>query len=76
MHLVGIRQDDNKGKIEQVYALKDSEHMQNVSYESGVVFVSKSQLLVYGCADGCSLVWDKDNAEPVYGLDHGESETP
>lgn len=76
VHLVGLRQDDNKGTIEQVYALKDSDQIQNVSYESGVTFVSKCQLLVYGCADGSSLVWNKDNAELVYELDHGESEIP
>lgn len=76
VHLVGIRQNDNKGNIEQVYAMKDADQMQNVSYESGVTFVSKCQLLVYGCADGSSLVWNKDNAELIYGLDHGESEIP
>ena len=72
MHLVSIGQADNKGKIEKAYALKESDGPQNVKYDSGVSFVSKCQLLVFGCTDGCSLVWHKDKAEVVYGLDHGE----
>lgn len=74
VHLVGIRQDDNKGKIEQGYALKESDGLQDVNYNSGVTFTSKCQMLVFGCTDGCSLVWSKDKAEVVYGLDHGEGE--
>ncbi|TFY76390.1 hypothetical protein EWM64_g7622 [Hericium alpestre] len=71
-HIVGIRQDDNKGKIEQVYALKDSDSHPNATYDFGALFTSKDSLIMFGTVDGCVLLWDKDKAVISCGLDLGE----
>ncbi|KAA1477128.1 WD40 repeat-like protein [Dentipellis sp. KUC8613] len=70
-HIVGIRQDDNKGKIEQVYTLPDSE-AKNANYDFGALFTSKGSVVLFGSVDGCVLLWDKDKAEVSCGLDLGE----
>jgi hypothetical protein len=70
---VSIRQDDYKGKIEQAYAIKDSDTPQT-NYDFGAVFSSGGQAVLFGNMDGCVLVWDKDKGDVVVGLDHGKGE--
>ncbi|THH21090.1 hypothetical protein EW146_g386 [Bondarzewia mesenterica] len=71
-HLVFIDQDNKKGVIEQVYALKEAEQQAKATYDFGALFTSKENLILFGCIDGNVLVWDKKKAEVVCGLDHGE----
>ncbi|ETW85403.1 hypothetical protein HETIRDRAFT_407473 [Heterobasidion irregulare TC 32-1] len=71
-HLVGIRQDDNKGLVEQAYVLKDAELQAKANYDFGASFTSKGKGVLFGCVDGNVIVWDKNKAEPMCGLDHGE----
>ncbi|KAI0047041.1 WD40 repeat-like protein [Auriscalpium vulgare] len=70
-HLVSIFQDANRGKIEQVYALKEGSLRQG-NYDAGALFAARDALVVFGSVDGYVIVWDKNNSEVVYGLDHGE----
>lgn len=70
-HLVGI---DQKGKIEQVYTTKDIDTEAKGNYEFGAVFASRGQTILFGSVEGCVLVWDRNNADVIYGLDHGEGE--
>ena len=71
-HLVGTRQDDNKGLVEQAYVLKDAELQAKANYDFGASFTSKGKGVLFGCVDGNVIVWDKNKAEPMCGLDHGE----
>jgi hypothetical protein len=71
-HLVGIRQDDCRGKIEQVYANKDTESQTSSNYEFGAIFTSRGRAVLFGTVEGCVLVWDKSHGDIVYGLDHGK----
>lgn len=69
-HLVGIKQDDNKGKIVQVYANNDNEA--NASYDFGALFANRGQTVLFGAVKGCIMAWDKDTADVSYGLNHNE----
>jgi len=69
-HLVGIRQADNKGNVEQVYYNKDTEARTNTAF--GAVFASRGQAILFGSLEGCVLVWDQKKGSVVYGLEHGE----
>ncbi|KAI0309478.1 WD40-repeat-containing domain protein [Amylostereum chailletii] len=71
-HLVGIVQDENRGNIERGYMIKEPELLAKATYEFGATFVGKQERVVFGSTDGYVLVWDKDTAEILYGLDHGE----
>ncbi|KDQ59674.1 hypothetical protein JAAARDRAFT_175136 [Jaapia argillacea MUCL 33604] len=71
-HLVGILQDDLKGKVAQVYVSKDTDIQLNANYDFGAVFTGSSQTVLFGVYQGCVLAWDKDRGEIVGGLDHGE----
>jgi hypothetical protein len=72
-HLVGIRQDDSKGKIEQVFSNKEAESQVKSSRNFGAAFASRGQSILFGSAEGCALVWDK-NGNVAWGLDHGGGE--
>jgi hypothetical protein len=72
-HLVGIAQDDHKGKIEQVYSCKSAEpQIQYSTYEFGAIFTRQDQAVLFGTVDGCLLVWDKRRGDVIYGFDHGK----
>jgi hypothetical protein len=72
-HLVNIAQDDHKGKVEQVYAMNESDaHAEAVSYDFGAYFTGRGQRILFGVVRGCIMVWDRKSAEIVYGLNHGE----
>jgi hypothetical protein len=72
-HLVGIRQDDGKGKIEQAFSNKEAESQAKSSRNFGAAFASRGQSILFGSAEGCVLVWDR-NGNIAWGLDHGEGE--
>ena len=74
-HLVGIKQNDSKGKIEQVYAIKDEDIAPKMHHEFGAVFANQGQTVLFGSTNGCVLVWDKSKGNVVCGLDHCEGET-
>ena len=71
-HLVNISQDDQKGKTEQVYSLKDPDQEPGASYDFGALFVSRGQRILFGDVRGCIMVWDRTKGEIVHGLNHGE----
>ncbi|KAI0345067.1 hypothetical protein BDW22DRAFT_1370783 [Trametopsis cervina] len=74
-HLVNISQDDQKGKVEQVYTLKESDPQTDVSYDFGAMFAARGQRLLFGAAQGCIMVWDRKSGEVIHGLVHGEDHT-
>lgn len=70
-HLISISQDD-KGKVEQVYATQDPE-LENIAlYEFGGLFTNKARYLLFGVVKGCLMVWDRQSGDIVHGLNHGE----
>ncbi|KAI0059139.1 WD40 repeat-like protein [Artomyces pyxidatus] len=71
-HLVGIRQDDNRGKIEQVYSVKEPSLQGKANYDSGALFTARDSKVIFASVDGYVLLWDKNRAEVICGLDHGE----
>lgn len=71
-HLVSIKQNDNKGKIEQVYAIKDEGIISKMKHEFGAVFASQGQTVLFGSVEGCVLVWDKNKGNILFALDHCE----
>lgn len=68
--LVGIRQSDNKGHVEQVYSSKENEAKIGCSF--GATFAKWGQFVLFGSSEGCLLIWDKSKADIAYGLDHGD----
>ncbi|EGN96272.1 hypothetical protein SERLA73DRAFT_185932 [Serpula lacrymans var. lacrymans S7.3] len=73
-HLVGITQDDHKGKIEQVYAIKEGDLPLRSCHDFGAIFASRGRTVLFGSMDGYVLIWDKSKGEIIRGLDHGEDE--
>lgn len=73
-HLVGIKQNDSRGKVEQVYAIKDEEIVPKLKHEFGAMFANQGQMVLFGCMNGCVLVWDKNKGNVVCGLDHCEGD--
>ena len=73
-HLVGIKRSDNKGKVEQVYAIKDEDIVPKINHDFGAVFANQGQIVLFGSMNGCVLVWDKNNGNIVCGLDHCEGD--
>ncbi|KAI0763660.1 hypothetical protein BC629DRAFT_1596860 [Irpex lacteus] len=74
-HLVNISQDDQKGKIEQVYFLKDPDSEPGAAYDFGAFFASRGQRILFGTTRGCIMIWDRSNGNVVHGLNHGEDHT-
>jgi hypothetical protein len=66
--VVGINQDDGKGKIEKEFSCEELETQTGFR----AVFVQRGQFVLFGCVDGCSLLWDRNNGEVIVALDHGE----
>ena len=74
-HLVNITADDaTRGQVQQVYAASEPELQGELSYEFGALFTSGGAALLFGCARGCVLAWDRAKAEVAYGLQHAEGE--
>ena len=73
-HLVTIKQDDSKGKIEQVYAIKDEDIIKKMKHEFGAVFANQGQTVLFGSMEGCVLVWDTNQGNLLCALDHCEGE--
>lgn len=69
---MNIAQDDKKGKVEQVYSVKDADLQTGVSYDFGALFASRGKALLFGVTRGCIMVWDRASGEIVHGLNHGE----
>ncbi|TFK46371.1 hypothetical protein OE88DRAFT_1667698 [Heliocybe sulcata] len=67
-HLVGIKEDDHRGKVERAYMLKDK----NATYNFGAIFANADKSVLWGVLEGCALVWDRTTAEVACGLDHGD----
>jgi len=70
--LVGIRQPDNRGSIEQSYSCQETEARPNGAF--GAVFATEGQAVLFGSVEGCVLVWDRKRGAIVYGLEHDEDE--
>ena len=57
-------QDEKRGKVEHFYS------------RNGLVegfcgtFAAQGQGVLFGCTEGCALVWDTKSGALVYGLDH------
>lgn len=73
-HLVGIGRDDGKGKVEQVYCIKDEAIVPRMTHEFGAVFTNQGQTVLFGSVDGCVVVWDKSKGDVACVLDHCEGE--
>jgi len=73
-HLVTIKQDDSKGKIEQVYAIKEDDTIAKMKHEFGAMFANQGQTVLFGSVEGCVLVWDKSNGNVLCALDHCEDD--
>jgi len=74
-HLVAVKQTEKKGKIEQVYAIKDEDLVSQLKHEFGAVFANDGQKVLFGSMNGCVLVWDKMKGDVMCGLDHCEGGT-
>ncbi|KAF8061660.1 WD40-repeat-containing domain protein [Lyophyllum atratum] len=70
--LVGVRQPDNKGSVEQIYSCKETEARPSGGF--GAVFATEGQAVLFGSVDGCALVWDRKKGTIVYGLEHDEDD--
>lgn len=68
--LVGIRQPDNRGSVEQSYSCKETEARPNGGF--GALFATQGQAILFGSVEGCVLVWDRKKGAIVYGLEHDE----
>lgn len=71
--LVGIRQSDNKGTVEQSYACRETEARPHGGF--GAAFATQGQAVLFGCVDGCVLVWDRKKGAIVYGLEHEDGKS-
>ena len=70
-HLVNISQEDQKGKVEQVYSSSDPE-LQGANWDFGARFANGGSTLVFGCISGSVLVWDRNTGTIVHALQQGE----
>jgi hypothetical protein len=74
-HLVAISQDENRGKVKQVYTVQPDLQADAV-YDANALFVGRNDAVLYGSANGYLFAWDKANANVLCGLDHGEGACP
>ena len=72
--LVAIKQDEQRGVVEQTFAPQKLELGENVSYDFGVAFANRHQNVLFGDIRGCVMVWDRNKAEVVSGFSHAEGE--
>jgi len=70
-HLVAITQDENRGKVMQVYIV-EPELQPEANYEANALFVGHHDAVLYGSARGYLFAWDKTSSRVLCGLDHGE----
>lgn len=70
-HLVAITQDENRGKVMQVYTVEPGLQADAV-YDANALFVGRNDAVLYGSARGYLFAWDKASARILCGLDHGE----
>ena len=72
--LVTIKQDDQRGVVEQTFTLQNPELQNNASYEFGVSFANRHQTVLFGSTRGCVMVWDRSSAEVISGFSHAPGE--
>ncbi len=72
--LVTIKQDDQRGVVEQTFTLQDPELQSSASYDFGVSFANRNQTIVFGSIRGCVMVWDRNSADVISGFYHAEGE--
>jgi len=70
-HLVAISQDENRGKVMQVYTVEPDLQADAV-YDANALFVGHNDAVLYGSARGYLFAWDKASGRVLCGLDHGE----
>ncbi|KAH9977330.1 hypothetical protein BGW80DRAFT_1544291 [Lactifluus volemus] len=70
-HLVAISQDENCGKVKQVYTVEPDLQADAV-YDANALFVGPNDAVLYGSANGYLFARDKANAKVLCGLDHGQ----
>jgi hypothetical protein len=70
-HLVAISQDENCGKVKQVYTVEPDLQADAV-YDANALFVGRNDAVLYGSANGYLFARDKASANILCGLDHGE----
>jgi hypothetical protein len=70
-HLVAISQDENCGKVKQVYTV-EPDLQSDAVYDANALFVGCNDAVLYGSASGYLFARDKANANILCGLDHGE----
>ncbi|KAF8894760.1 hypothetical protein BD779DRAFT_1502773 [Infundibulicybe gibba] len=70
--LVGIRQANRKGSVEQSYSCKDTETRFNSTF--GAIFATRGEAVLFGSVDGCALVWDRKKGNIVYALEHDDDD--
>jgi len=70
-HLVAITQDENRGKVMQVYYVVP-ELQPEANYDANALFVGHHDAVLYGSARGYLFAWDKTSSRILCGLDHGE----
>lgn len=70
-HLVAISQDENRGKVMQVYTV-EPELQADAVYDANALFVGRNDAVLYGSARGYLFAWDKASGRTLCGLDHGE----
>lgn len=68
--LITIKQDDQRGVVEQTFAPQDPELQNNSSFEFGVTFACRNQAILFGSTRGCVMVWDRNSAEVISGFSH------
>ncbi|TFK34858.1 hypothetical protein BDQ12DRAFT_688960 [Crucibulum laeve] len=72
-YMVGIRQSAiGTSGIEQTFSCNETERMPSGGF--GASFASRGQAILFGCVDGCVLIWDREKAAVVYGLEHEEND--
>jgi hypothetical protein len=74
-HLVAISQDENRGKVMQVYTV-EPELQADAFYDANALFVGRNDAVLYGSARGYLFAWDKASARILCGFDHGEGTFP
>ncbi|KAI0032342.1 hypothetical protein K488DRAFT_70709 [Vararia minispora EC-137] len=62
--------ESNRGKVERLYAVKDPALSAIFAYPAH--FAARDDRVLWGCAGGFVLVWDRVSGEIVRGLDHGD----
>ncbi|THG98048.1 hypothetical protein EW026_g4079 [Hermanssonia centrifuga] len=71
-HLVNVSGEDDKGKVEKIYATQDPDYENDLSYDFGALFANRGVYLLFGNVRGCIMVWDRSSGDIVHGLHHGD----